>query len=107
MHPSWSYILNVKPDSHKSLFKQFEGRKNRGQVKSWSEVDKNGNEHYFEWTNQLWLCESACNVKVNYLLYEERKANGEVKRWTWMRESEIESKNSQKSDARRTRPLEN
>jgi hypothetical protein len=80
----WSYILNVKPDSHKSLFKQFEGRKNRGQVKSYSIVDEAGTQHYYEWTNQLWLCESACDVRVNYLFYEERKEGGEVKRWTWI-----------------------
>ena len=80
----WSYILNVKPDSHKSLYKQFEGRKNRGQVKSYSERENDGTEHYFEWTNELWLCESACDVKVNFLSYEERKPKGEVKRWTWV-----------------------
>jgi hypothetical protein len=80
----WSYILNIKPDSHKSLFKQFEGRKSRGQVKSYRTLDSAGTTHYYEWTNGLWLCESACDVKVNFLFYEERKANGEVKRWTWI-----------------------
>ena len=80
----WSYILNVKPDSHKSLFKQFEGRRQRGQVKEYSETDRDGTEHYYAWTNELWLCESACDVKVNFLFYEERKVNGEVTRWTWI-----------------------
>ncbi len=80
----WSYILSVKPDSHKSLFKQFEGRRQRGQVKQYSETDAAVIEHYFEWTNELWLGESACDVKVNFLFYEERKPTGEVKRWTWV-----------------------
>ena len=92
----WSYILNVKPDSHKSLFKQFEGRKSRGQVKSYSTVDKDGTEHYFEWTNQLWLCESACDVRVNYLFYEERKESGEVKRWTWITDIKLSQRTVEK-----------
>jgi hypothetical protein len=49
------YILNVKPDSHKSLFKQFEGRQKRGMVKELRETDKDGVVHYFSWTNDLWL----------------------------------------------------
>ena len=89
----WSYILNVKPDSHKSLFKQFEGRKRRGQVKSYSPVDEVGTTHYYEWTNQLWLCESASDVRVNYLFYEERKVNGEVKRWTWITDLKLSQRN--------------
>lgn len=80
----WSYILSIKPDAHKSLFKQFEGRKQRGQVKSYSEPDERGTIHYYEWTSDLWLCESALEVKVNVVWYEERKASGEVKRWTWI-----------------------
>ena len=92
----WSYILNVKPDSHKSLFKQFEGRKSSGQVKSYSTVDKAGTTHYYEWTHQLWLCESACDVRVNYLFYEERKVNGEVKRWTWITDLKLSQRTVEK-----------
>lgn len=80
----WSYIINVKPDSHKSLMRQFEGRKQSGQVPSLSATDATGTEHYFEWSNELWLCASASDVKVNFLLSEERPLNGTVKRWMWV-----------------------
>jgi len=80
----WRYILNVKPDSHKSLFKQFEGRRQRGGVKELRTTDVAGVGHYFAWTNGLWLCESATDVKVNFLLYEETDITGVVKRWTWI-----------------------
>jgi hypothetical protein len=92
----WSYILSIKPDSHKSLFKQFEGRRKRGQVKSWSERDKDAVEHYYEWTNQLWLCESACDVVVNVMFYEERKPNGEVKKWSWITDLKLSQRNVHK-----------
>lgn len=53
-------------------------------VKELQEIDTDGVEHYFAWTNQLWLCESALDVKTNFLLYEETKPNGETKRWSWI-----------------------
>jgi hypothetical protein len=81
---NWKYILNVKPDSHQSLEKQFAGRRARGQVKERGQSDAQGVQHYFAWTNDLCLCDSAMEVKVNYLLYEQTDRQGQVKRWTWI-----------------------
>src|SRR5215207_10595640 len=61
----WDYILNVKPDSHQSLEKQFAGRRARGQVKELRQTDARGVEHYYAWTSGLCLCESAVDVTVN------------------------------------------
>ena len=80
----WKYILNVKPDSHKSLFEQFGGRRQAGKIKELRKTDENGVEQYFGWANGLYLNESATEVKVNYLWYEETNHKGEVKRWTWI-----------------------
>ncbi len=80
----WRYVLNVKPDSHQSIFKQFAGRAASGQVKELRQRDEHGVEHYFAWTNDLCLCESAIDVKVNFLLYEQTDQGGQVKRWTWI-----------------------
>lgn len=41
-------------------------------------------EHYFAWTNDLCLCESAIDVKVNFLLDEQTVPDGVVTRWTWI-----------------------
>jgi hypothetical protein len=81
---NWKYVLNVKPDSHPSLEKQFAGRRARGQVKERWQTDAQGVEHYFAWTTDLCLCDSAVDVEVNYLLYEQRDKQGQVKRWTWI-----------------------
>jgi hypothetical protein len=80
----WLYVLNVKPDSHQSLEKQFAGRKERGQVKELWMIDPNGIRHYFAWTNDLCLCESAVDVTVNYLLCEQTDKRGKITRWTWV-----------------------
>jgi DDE family transposase len=79
----WLYVLNVKPDSHQSLERQFAGRKERGQVKELWMIDPTGIRHYFAWTNDLCLCESAVDVAVNYLLYEQTDKRGKTTRWTW------------------------
>ena len=80
----WNYVLNVKPDSHKSLEKQFAGRRASGQVKELRLADKQGLQHYFAWTNDLCLSDSAIDVTVNYLLYEQTDKKGKVTRWTWV-----------------------
>ena len=81
---NWKYVLNVKPDSHQSLARQFAGRLARGQVKEQRQTDAQGVQHYFAWSNDLCLCDSAVDVKVNYLLYEQTDKHGQVKRWTWI-----------------------
>lgn len=81
---NWKYVLNIKPDSHKSLEKQFAGRRARGQVKEQQHSDAQGVQHYYAWTSDLCLCDSAVDVKVNYLLYEQTDKQGKVKRWTWI-----------------------
>jgi hypothetical protein len=66
----WHHVLNVKPDSHPSLEKQFAGRRASGQVMESRITVSESVEHYFARTCNLWLCESATDVKLNYLLYE-------------------------------------
>jgi hypothetical protein len=80
----WNYILNVKPDSHKSLERQFAGRLSRGSVKQLRLTDEEGIQHYFAWTSNLVLNDSSIDVSVNYLLYEQRNKDGQVTRWTWI-----------------------
>jgi Transposase DDE domain len=80
----WDYVLNVKPDSHKSLEKQFAGRRERGQVKELRLKDDQGAQHYFAWTAELSLSDSAIDVNVNYLLYEQTTLKGETTRWSWI-----------------------
>lgn len=89
----WKYILTVKEDGHKSLFKQFAARRKTGQVKERVRIDAQGVEHYYALSNQLWMGEKAVDVKVNWLLYEQRTAGEEPKRWTWMTRLKVECRN--------------
>ncbi len=80
----WRYVLNVKPDSHQSLEKQFAGRRASTQVRELRHTDPQGVKHYFAWTSGLCLCESAVDVRVNYLRYEQTDKQGKVTRWSWI-----------------------
>lgn len=80
----WRYVLNVKPDSHASLVRQFAGRRASGQVSELRRTDAAGVQHGFAWTSGLCLCESAVDVRVNYLRYEQTDNKGVVTRWTWI-----------------------
>ncbi len=80
----WHYILNVKPDSHKSLFKQFEWRGENGSLRHlFREIEETGIKQDFRWTENLFLCSAAADVKVNFLWFEETDRAGKVTRWTW------------------------
>ncbi|MCA1617606.1 MAG: transposase [Acidobacteria bacterium] len=80
----WSYVLNVKPDSHPSLVKQFAGRMESEQVTEVRRTDANQVQHYYAWTSGLCLCDSAVDVHVNYLRYEQTDKQGNITRWTWI-----------------------
>lgn len=89
----WHYVLNVKPDSHKSLFAQFEGRRQRGQTLQHQVQDKDGTRHYFEYTNNVALNGSAADVRMNFLYYEEHSPKGSVRRFTWITDFQLTSHN--------------
>lgn len=92
----WQFIINVKPDSHKSLFKQFEWRRQSGQVRQFETTDEQGRTGRFSWTEDLYLCQSAADQKVNCLWSEEEDRNGKTTRWTWITSLALEHRTVEK-----------
>lgn len=43
----WKFVVNVKPDSHESLFQQFAGRRARGDVSRLEQVTPDGVRHRY------------------------------------------------------------
>lgn len=80
----WRWVVNVKPDSHESLFKQFAGREARGDVRYLEQTTPDSVPHRYTWTNQLCLNDSAVDVHVNFLRYEEIRPEGQRTTWTWV-----------------------
>lgn len=89
---SWHFVLNIKPDSHKTLFKAFESRRTNGAL-GFMEKRENGEVHRFNWTNNLPLCETAGDIRVNVLWYEITDKKGKTTRFTWCTDFTIDKKN--------------
>lgn len=79
----WEFVIGITPDGNKSLFQQFEGRDQRGQV-HWHTQKEGKTTHRFGYTNDLALNESHGDIRVNMLYYEETNAKGVVKTFTWI-----------------------
>ncbi|MFK7948114.1 MAG: transposase, partial [Saprospiraceae bacterium] len=92
----FDYIINVKPTSQKTLFKQVEGRRKRKQTNQYSYTE-NGIKHSFEYINNLVLTNSG-KVRVNFLHYQQTTFNkdGTVKKITtfsWITSIKINKNN--------------
>lgn len=78
----FAYILNVKPDSHKSLFMQFEGRNARGLITTHT-VEQSGEVHHFQVAENLLLNGSA-TVRVHFMQYQYTDKKGKKTTFTWV-----------------------
>ncbi len=73
----------AEPDSHESLFQQFAGRRSRGDVRRMEQLTPDGVRHRYTWTSRLCRNDSAVDVSVNFLLYEEISRDGKSRTWPW------------------------
>jgi Transposase DDE domain len=78
------YLLNVKPDSHKTLFGQIEGRKQRGLVKTFTFTDTDKTKHYFEYTEKILLFEEHPDFRTTFISYTQTDKKGISTTFTWI-----------------------
>ena len=88
----WQYILNVKPKSHKTLFKLFETRRQQQATHAYS-LKENGVEHRFEWSNNMPLNDTHADLRVNFLHYEQTDKKGKVTKFTWITSIPLNKRN--------------
>ena len=79
----FNYLLNVKPDSHKTLFKCIEGKRARKELKIYTYTE-NGVKHQFEYVNNVLLCSSSPKLRVNFILYSQIDKNEKKTTFTWI-----------------------
>lgn len=91
----WKFVINVKPDGNKSLFRQFEGREKRKHVKHYEIEDEKGS-HSFKYTNNLALNSSSSDVRVNMLYYEWTDLKGKKKVFSWCTNIKLNKSNVHK-----------
>jgi hypothetical protein len=64
---NWDFILNVKPDGNKYLFKMWEIRKQLKERIFFYTCKENGVEYEFSYMNNVCINESNSDVRVNFL----------------------------------------
>lgn len=80
---NWHFLLGVKPDGNTSLFAQVEGRRKRGQLKTYH-FKEGGKEYTLQYTNNLALNHDFAHLRVNFLACEEKNAKGKINRFSWI-----------------------
>lgn len=89
---SWHFVLNIKPDSHKTLFNAFEARRKAKDL-GFKEIRQGGNISRFYWANNLPLCETAADIRLNVLWCEITDKKGKTTRFTWCTDFDLTKKN--------------
>jgi hypothetical protein len=79
----FSYILNVKPDSHKTLFAVIKGKKERKEIKTYN-TTINDIKHEFEYINNVILCNADPEIRVNFIQYTQTDKKGIKTTFTWV-----------------------
>ena len=85
-----NFVINVKPKSHKSLFAQLEGRRDRKEIKTYR-VSKEGLSHKFEFMNNVPL-NGSTTQRVNFLYYTQIDKKGKKTIFTWVTNIAISKK---------------
>ena len=83
IHNGFNYLLNVKPESHKTLFKYIQGKRSRKELKTYTYTE-NGIKHQFEYVNNVLLCCSSPKLRVNFIQYTQTDKNGKTTTFTWI-----------------------
>jgi hypothetical protein len=65
----FSFILVAKPASHKSLFEDIEGLRNKNLMNHYEFTDKKGKRHVYEWENGLALNGNEKSILVYFVEY--------------------------------------
>jgi hypothetical protein len=92
--PHWHYLLAIKPTSHAGLFERFAALKTRpGRTESHTDTDTDGTVYRFEYANDLALCESASDVRVNVLFCTMTTKKGKTTEFSWITDIRLNRKN--------------
>lgn len=80
---SFDYIINVKPKSHKTLFKYINQKRKRGELKTFS-FSQDDIKHEFEYLNKVLLNDSHPDLRVNFIRYVQTDKKGKKTVFTWV-----------------------
>ena len=88
----WSYVLGIKPDGNKSLFKVFNKKMPHPRVKHFSCTEGNSKYEY-SYLNNVALNYTHAEVRVNVLVCQLTDKKGKKTQFSWVTDIELNHKN--------------
>ena len=88
-----SFILVAKPTDHKNLYQWFTETRAINETHTLKIKDLNGNEHVYEWLNDIPLNDTKNADDVNFFQYSIVKGEKRTFRSSWVTDIKITSKN--------------
>ncbi len=88
----WSYVLGIKPDGNKSLFKAFDEKTPHPRLKHFSYL-KDKSKYAYTYLNNIALNSSNAEVRVNVLVCEIINPKGKKTQFSWVTDIELNPKN--------------
>jgi Transposase DDE domain len=77
-----NYVLNVKPDSHKTLFARIEAKRKTKELHTYT-LKEGDVTHRFEYLNKVQLCDTD-PLTVNFIQYQQTDKKGKITTFTWV-----------------------
>ena len=88
----WSYVLGIKPDGNKSLFKVFDKKNPHPRVKYFSYSEDN-DKYEYSYLNNVALNYAHPEVRVNVLVCQITDKKGKKKQFSWVTDIMLNHKN--------------
>jgi hypothetical protein len=87
----WSYVLGIKPDGNKSLFKAFDEKTPHPRVKHFS-YSEDKIKYEYSYLNNIALNSSNPNIRVNVLVCKITDKKGKKTQFSWVTDIDLNHK---------------
>lgn len=88
----FSYILGVKPASHKTLFQDIAGLRRGNMLDRWEQTDRDGSRRLYEWVHATPLFGTRSSPAVNYVEFHLFNSTGKrTRHFSWVTDLPITS----------------
>ncbi len=78
------YLVNVKPESHQTLFGQLKGKEERGLLHKETFTTTDKAKHSFEYVSNILLFAGHPEFRTNFIRYTQTTAKGKTTTFTWI-----------------------
>jgi hypothetical protein len=89
----WEFLLAVKPDGHKHLFRLFEARKRNGKLLTSYSCQADGCHYRLSFFNNVGINEANPDVRVSFLHCIQTDEKGKETTFTWVSSIPITTRN--------------